>query len=216
VSDLFGDPPAEIPEDVAAIEAEAIAASLEAEGVKMCERCGIRPVRPRKSATGRAPTTCQVCAAAKGRGGKSEAPPASVRITLGGGGGRKTKADTDAQMVENRAKQAALAIATGLTVLGARTDAKLITDGAGAWSKAVGGLAEYEPWLVKLCQGGEVGGRGMAWLTVGIASAGIVVPILISHEMIPAGPLAMMFESVSELAAKAAAEAEEAADPAAA
>lgn len=184
-------------------EAAELAASLESDGVKMCESCGLRPVRPRKSATGRAPTTCQVCAAKKGRGGKKEAAPTNVRISFGSG--RKAKS-SDAELVETKAKAAALMIATGLTLMGQNNDGKILADGAEQWARAVGGLAPYEPWLVKLCQGGEISGRAMAWATAGVATAGIVVPCLMAHG-VALGPLEKMFESVGALAAQAAEEA---------
>ncbi len=204
MSDLFD--AGELSADDLEAEAAALAASLEADGVKMCERCGSRPVRARKSASGRPPTTCEVCAASKGRGPKKESAPPSVKISFGAP--RKTRGDSDVALVEARAKNAALMLAAGMAMIGARDDAAILTNGAASWAAAVGGLAPYEPWLVNLCKGGEVSGRAVAWAAAVMATAGLVVPVLVIHDLIPKGPLSMMFESAAQLARQAAAEAE--------
>jgi hypothetical protein len=115
---------------------------------------------------------------------------------------RLKKVDKDQKAVEDRAKQLAQGVAIALAMVGQTSDSKTITDGAPMWAGAVGGLAPYEPWLVKLCTGGEASGRVLAWLAVLMATLGLTAPILLAHGIIPEGPLRAAVTSILDLAAE--------------
>lgn len=194
------------------LEAEALRESLEAEGVRLCRKCGIRPVKDKVGDRGPMPTLCEECTVdprtrtRRGSGGPQEAP-GSININLGAPAGRKSKADAkkdrDAATVEAKAAQLAQMIVIVLTMVQQGEDATIVQNGAEQWAKAVGGLGPYEPWLVKLCEGGETAGRAMAWLTAILATLGIAVPVLIHHNLIPAGPLQQAFAGIAATAAAA-------------
>jgi hypothetical protein len=108
--------------------------------------------------------------------------PASVTINLGKD---KPTKDPVLDAVEERARQ--LANLCGMLVLGAGQpdDAIDIINGSEAWAKAVRELAVYEAWLRKLAAGGEESGRAIAWFTFVVATIGMILPILLRHEVLP-------------------------------
>ena len=112
---------------------------------------------------------------------KDKAPP-SVTINLGE---KKPAKDPVLDAVQERARQ--LANLCGMVVLGAGQpdDAIDIINGAEAWSQAVRELAVYEAWLRKLAAGGEESGRAIAWFTFIAATIGMILPILLRHEVLP-------------------------------
>jgi hypothetical protein len=110
------------------------------------------------------------------------------------------KADRDKQLVEDKARQFAQFAAAILLMVGQEADAKDVTARAGGWAEATGGLAPFEPWLVKLCSGGEASGRALAWLGFAVATAGMSLPVLLRHELIPEGPLRQAITSTVRLA----------------
>jgi hypothetical protein len=113
---------------------------------------------------------------------KKDKAPASVTINLGKD---KPTKDPVLDAVQERARQ--LANLCGMLVLGAgqADDAIDIINGAEAWSQAVRELAVYEAWLRKLAAGGEESGRALAWFTFVVATIGMVLPILLRHEVLP-------------------------------
>lgn len=186
-------------------EEQALRESLEAEGIRLCAKCGLRPVKAKVGPKGPQPTKCEVCAPTdpRRRQGPQEAP-GSININLGAPTGRKSKADAkkdrDAATVEAKAAQLAQMVVIVLTMVQQQDDAQIVAQGGENWAKAVGGLGPYEPWLVKLCEGGEQAGRAMAWLTAILATLGIAVPVLIHHNLIPAGPLQAAFAGIAATA----------------
>ena len=189
------------------IENEDLLALLETEGElqpiedtrPLCNRCVINPRRLKAPGARKSPILCESCHAA----GQVRKKPGDgqVNVNLGlGAPPRLGKVDKDRAAVEAKAKQAAQFIAIALAMVGQTDDAGTLTDGAGAWAGAVGGLAPYEPWLVKLCAGGEVSGRAIAWLGVVMATLGLAAPVLMRHGMIPEGPLRAAIGSIVDMA----------------
>lgn len=192
------------------VEADELRAALEADGIRICTKCGVRPAKPKTTAKGPAPTLCELCTVDPRNRNRKPGPqeaPGSININLGAPSGRKSKADAkrarDAEVVEAKAQQLAQMIVIVLTMVQQGDDAAIVQNGAEQWAKAVGGLGPYEPWLVKLCEGGEQAGRAVAWLTAILATLGIAVPVLIHHNLIPAGPLQAAFAGIAATAAVA-------------
>lgn len=110
-----------------------------------------------------------------------------------------SKVEEDRAKVEAKAKELAQLVTALLIMTGKTEDSTAVLNGTDAWSAAVGNLAEHEEWLRKLCQGGETSGRITAWIGVAIASAGIAVPILANHDLLP-GNLTAMIGGITEMA----------------
>jgi hypothetical protein len=96
---------------------------------------------------------------------KDKAPP-SVTINLGE---KKPTKDPVLDAVQERARQ--LANLCGMVVLTAGQPDRE--------------LAVYEAWLRKLAAGGEESGRAIAWFTFIAATIGMILPILLRHEVLP-------------------------------
>lgn len=112
---------------------------------------------------------------------KDKAPP-SVTINLGG---EKKGKDPVLDTVEERARQLAGLCAMLVLTAGQAEDAGDIMKGSEAWAKAVRDLAVYEKWLRELASGGEATGRTIAWVTFVMATVGMVLPILLRHQVLP-------------------------------
>ena len=117
------------------------------------------------------------------RAAPKDKAPASVTINLGGD--KKTK-DPQLDAIQERARQLANLIAVLVLTAGQVDDANDIMQGSEAWAKAVRDLAVYEDWLRKLAAGGESSGRVLAWVTFVAATVGMLMPILLRHEVLPA------------------------------
>lgn len=122
--------------------------------------------------------------AAKKPAAKKVAPP-KVNVQVGPKTAGHSSKDADFQVVRDRAKSMSQFVCMGLVMIGQDADARPISDHSDAWSDAVAGLAEYEPWLVKLCQGGEVSGRVTAWAQVSAITLAMLYPIACNHNAVP-------------------------------
>ncbi len=125
---------------------------------------------------------------------KDKAPP-SVTINLGGD--KKTK-DPELDAVQERARQLANLVAMLVLLTGQSEDANDIMQGSEPWAKAVRDLAVYEKWLRNLAAGGETSGRAIAWATFVAATIGMLMPILLRHEVLPK-KIAEGFETAMKL-----------------
>lgn len=112
---------------------------------------------------------------------KDKAPP-SVVLNLQPG---KKEKDPQLDAVQERARQLANLIAMLVLTAGQVEDANDIMQGSDAWAKAVRDLAVYEDWLRKLAAGGESSGRVLAWVTFVAATVGMLMPILLRHDVLP-------------------------------
>lgn len=187
-------------------EAAAVADSLRADGIRICTKCNLRPAREREPGVtkGRPPALCQACTDAEKAPRREKAPP-SLKITLGTPKAGAQPKST--QLVEAKAKQFAMMACGIMFAVGLRDDAKQLGNGTDEWAKAVGQLGPYEPWLVKLCEGGEMSGRAIAWLGVATATMGLAMPSLLAHGVIPEGQIRDMVSKMFDLDATARAEA---------
>jgi hypothetical protein len=129
------------------------------------------------------------------KGGRERAPN-SVKVQIGASrpSPRGSAKDKQLAAVEARAEQLATTVAALVLLAGQQNDAMAIQNGSKMWAQSVRGVAEYEEWLRKLAAGGETSGRAMAWLQLAIATASIVLPILINHGALP--------DNIADLASK--------------
>jgi hypothetical protein len=163
---VFGDAPQAAPNPLACPACEQVFGNRAGLGSHMAAKHGLKaPPAPRKP---RKPP-------------KDKAPP-SVTINLGG---EKKGKDPVLDTVEERARQLAGLCAMLVLTAGQAEDAGDIMKGSEAWAKAVRDLAVYEKWLRELASGGEATGRTIAWVTVIMATVGMVLPILLRHQVLP-------------------------------
>jgi hypothetical protein len=121
----------------------------------------------------------------KKRPPKEDKAPPSIQINLGATpGASKAKGDPEIEQVRARALALAKTLAMFLTLINER-DAQAVDKGSENWAKAVAEVARHEEWLRKFAAGGDAPERVMAWLGLGMASAGIVLPILLNHNALP-------------------------------
>lgn len=129
----------------------------------------------------------------RGRGGRDQrrregqtgekAPKLVVEV----GGKRPTggKGDQRARETAAGAKAFATVIATGFAMAGDNNCATAVKTQANEWGDAVGELSKYQPWLATFfAPVGEESQLG-AWFAFFMTTAGIAVPILAHHELLP-------------------------------
>ena len=180
------DPPGSV------LDPEALAAELSARGVELCSKCGLNPVRD-YAGRGAKPSTCEACHAQ--RNNRAQRPPRTVRVTVGAPRSRP-KGQDPAELVRARAQAVCQQIAVVLYIAGQEQDSAVIAQSAEPWSMAVGELSRYEPWIVQLAKGGEVSGRAVAWLGFTVATASMLVPVMLNHNLIPEGKLRQLVGQV--------------------
>lgn len=169
------------------------------EGWKQCKECG-EPFNPPHQASKycdlhSTPEAARRRKKAQRTGPNGDRAPHSVgdiHLNLNTPGPAKgSKKDAEIARVRERAKQLAGIIAMLVDISGHEADAIDINNGADAWAGAVAQLAQYEDWLRRIAAGGEAGDRAMAWITLAMATIGMVLPILVRHEVLPAHLAAM-------------------------
>lgn len=111
-------------------------------------------------------------------------PPRTV-VDVNLGMDKRRKPDPAVEAVRQRAIQAAGAATVVLVMLGQPADAVDIERGKVEWAGAVADVSVHEEWLRKLCAGGEGSERVMAWVKLGAATLGMLLPILLRHEVLP-------------------------------
>lgn len=131
---------------------------------------------------------------AKRRDTKPEGVAPKINIDLGLGSakpsGKAARQADEIEAVKKRAASLAKMIATILMMaagdnLVLQGDAMDLSTGADQWANAIGELAVHEAWLRKIATGGESGERAVAWMTAAIATAGLLLPILLRHDVLP-------------------------------
>jgi hypothetical protein len=146
---------------------------------KNCRTCGVSFI-PKSGKQ----IYCDEHGPKKQRAKEDKAPP-SIQINLGATpGASKAKGDPEIEQVRARALALAKTLAMFLTLINER-DAQAVDKGSENWAKAVAEVARHEEWLRKFAAGGDAPERVMAWLGLGMASAGIILPILLNHNALP-------------------------------
>lgn len=125
---------------------------------------------------------------------RRDTPPASVNVNFPK---PTTNKDPALAAVERRLLGMAGVVSMALLLFGQPLDAADIERARPTWAAAGAELAKYEPWLKKLAAGGESSDRMMAWLAFLGATFGMVTPVLLRHNALPA-PVANLLRSMEE------------------
>ncbi len=144
-----------------------------------------RPARPKPGANKRTRT-------------RRDAPP-KVVIDLGQRGAKASSPQT--KKVENGAKAALGLIGVGVTMMGDQVCGSAIAAGAADFGKALGELSKYQPIIAKIFAPASASDQAAAWLTVGMATLPILIPVLAHHKLLPA-QVGMLLGGVAHAAAQ--------------
>jgi hypothetical protein len=140
---------------------------------------------------------------------KGDRKPTNINFKVGSGGGRSAEAQRKAK-VQGGGLALMNMVAAGLALGGDQICAAAVANGADSWAKAMADLSVYQPWIANiLAPTGDLTGQMSAWIAATIATAGIAVPVLAHHNMVPPS-VAAKFAGVMVMTAATGAEAQQA------
>jgi hypothetical protein len=143
---------------------------------------------------------------------KGDRKPTNIRFQVGSaGGGRSAEAQRKAKVRAGATSMMSM-VASGVAMTGDQFCAEAIASGADSWAKSMADLSVYQPWIANIfAPTGDITGQMTAWIAAVICTAGIAVPVLAHHNMVPPS-VAEKFGAVMVVSAQAAAETQATAD----
>jgi hypothetical protein len=142
---------------------------------------------------------------------KGDRKPTNINFKVGSSGGRSAEAQRKAKVQAGAASMISM-VASAVAMTGDQFCAGAIANGADSWAKSMADLSVYQPWIANIfAPTGDITGQMTAWIAAVICTAGIAVPVLAHHNMVPPS-VAEKFGAVMVVSTQAAAETQAAAD----